>query len=335
MAATAAQLQRTRVAALQHVSHPHAGGGAGCPDHARQVAQHKFADVQARRLVKAGRVWCCANCTPEVRLGQRLFCTPKPGAARSARGARRRTLRVSCPWRVASRACERRRLAAPFTCPGASRAAAAHANCVACLPQELPWPRTERKRSWRSLEAARPLYRPRNCVVSLTWRSHAPLAPQALHAVAQSVAARGGRRGMSAMRAAAPQPAVALGCATPQRSRALASAYRACRATPHSTPLRRAAALPSRPPRAAAAAARASASRSVVVTREHGKNGPLVKRLEALGIQVRALRCTPAPKRHVAAGARGASLPCRYLRRVDAARRARRAPPRASASSCP
>ena len=140
---------------------------------------------------------------------------------------------------------------------------------------------------------------------------------------------------MSAMRAAAPQQAAASSCAALQRSGALASASRACRATPHSTALRRAAALPSRPPRAAAAAARASASRSVVVTREHGKNGPLVKRLEALGIEVRALRCTPAPERPAAGRRTLRFARGRYLRRVDASRRARRALPRASASSCP
>ena len=176
---------------------------------------------------------------------------------------------------------------------------------------------------------------PRAVSSLLTWLSNAPLAPQALHTIAQSGVSRGGLRDMSAMRAAAPQPAAASGCAAPQRSRALAAAYRACCATPHNTALRRAAALPSRPPRAAAAAARASASRSVVVTREHGKNGPLVKRLEALGIEVRALRCTLALKRLAAAWLAQRFTRGRYLRRVDASRRARCALPRSSALSCP
>ena len=181
---------------------------------------------------------------------------------------------------------------------------AARANRTAWLPRELPWPRTERSADRRAsrprgrAQARADVYRR---AAHLTWRSHAPLAPLALQAYAQSAAARGGERDMSAMRAAAPQQAAASGCAAPQRSRALASASRACRATTHSAALRRAAALPSRLPRAAAAAASASASRSVVVTREHGKNGPLVKRLEALGIEVRAPRCTAAPKRLAAA----------------------------------
>jgi hypothetical protein len=106
---------------------------------------------------------------------------------------------------------------------------------------------------------------------------------------------------MSAMRAAAPQQAAAASCCAAQRSRALAAASRACRLAPYDVALRRAFAAPARLPRCAAARACASASRSVVVTREHGKNGPLVKRLEALGIEVRLLRSSPDSPRYAAA----------------------------------